>query len=103
MGVITALHGFLGLPEDWDFLRRAGFVVTTPDLSEIPPEGETLLGYSMGGRLALLALANGAKYRRAVIVSSAISFEGDVEQRRAEDERWAERFERGEWYSVMRD
>ncbi len=103
MGVITALHGFLGLPEDWDFLRRAGFVVATPDLSDIPPEGDTLLGYSLGGRLALRALANGARYRRAVIVSAAISFDGDVAQRREQDEHWAERFERGEWYSVMRD
>jgi len=103
MGMITALHGFLGLPEDWDFLKRAGFEVNTPDLSEIPTEGDTLLGYSLGGRLALRALVNGAKYRRAVIVSSAISFEGDIEQRRAQDEYWAGRFERGEWYSVMRD
>ncbi len=103
MGVITALHGFLGLPEDWAFLRHAGFVVTTPDLAEIPTAGDTLLGYSLGGRLALRALVSGAKYRRAIIVSAAISFDGDVAQRRAQDERWAERFERGEWYSVMRD
>src|SRR5437764_3688750 len=99
--MITALHGFLGLPTDWDFLRRAGFEVITPDLRHIPQEGDTLLGYSLGGRLAWHALLGGARYRNAVIVSAGLGVE---DQKRIEqDEHWARRFEHGEWYALMRD
>lgn len=101
--MITALHGFLGLPSDWDLLKRAGFSIVTPDLRVIPPEGDTLLGYSLGGRLALHALLGGARYRNAVIVSAGLGVEENREQRVARDEHWAERFEHGEWYAVMRD
>ncbi|HVR40611.1 MAG TPA: alpha/beta fold hydrolase [Thermoanaerobaculia bacterium] len=93
--MITALHGFLGLPRDWDFLP---FDVIAPPLDAIPQTGDTLLGYSMGGRLALRALINGATYQRAVIVSAGIT----VEPGRAErDEIWARRFETEEWSSLM--
>src|SRR5436853_6702916 len=67
--VITCLHGFLGLPRDWDFLREAGFEIETPPLDAIPPRGDVLLGYSMGRRLALRALGG---YRRAGIVSARV-------------------------------
>jgi hypothetical protein len=53
--VITCLHGFLGLPSDWDFLRDAGFEIETPPLDAIPPRGDVLLGYSMGGRIGRAA------------------------------------------------
>ena len=97
--VITCLHGFLGLPSDWNFLRDAGFAIETPSLDAIPPEGDVLLGYSMGGRLALQALLGGAKYRRAVIVSARVS---NAEPGRREwDEQWAKRFESEEWSSLM--
>ena len=103
--MITALHGFLGLPSDWDFLRDAGFEVITPPLAQIPPEGDILLGYSMGGRLALRSLIDGASYRRAVIVSAGLGVEDEQERgaRRIEDERWARRFERDEWNTLLRD
>jgi 2-succinyl-6-hydroxy-2,4-cyclohexadiene-1-carboxylate synthase len=100
MEVITALHGFLGLPSDWDFLRMD---VIAPDLRDIPREGDTLLGYSLGGRLALHALLDGARYRNAVIVSAGLGVEEDRDARLAQDEHWAERFEHGEWYTLMRD
>ncbi|MGZ7032221.1 MAG: alpha/beta fold hydrolase [Thermoanaerobaculia bacterium] len=98
--MITALHGFLGLPSDWDFLREAGFTIETPPLDAIPDEGDVLLGYSLGGRLALQALVGGAKYRRAVIVSARVS--APDSNRRETDEAWARRFEHDEWRSVMR-
>jgi 2-succinyl-6-hydroxy-2,4-cyclohexadiene-1-carboxylate synthase len=101
--MITALHGFLGLPSDWDFLRRAGLDLLAPNLRDIPREGDTLLGYSLGGRLALHALLDGARYRNAVIVSAGLGVEHDREARFAQDEHWAERFEHGEWYTLMRD
>jgi 2-succinyl-6-hydroxy-2,4-cyclohexadiene-1-carboxylate synthase len=89
---IVALHGFLGLPSDWDFLREAGFDVVTP-----PREGDVILGYSRGGRLALQALLNGAKYKAAVLVSTRIS--PAAESREA----WAQRFERDGWETLLRD
>jgi 2-succinyl-6-hydroxy-2,4-cyclohexadiene-1-carboxylate synthase len=60
-----------------------------------------LLGYSMGGRLALRALLNGAQYRRAIFVSTRVS---DAEaDRRERDETWARRFEADDWETLMRD
>jgi 2-succinyl-6-hydroxy-2,4-cyclohexadiene-1-carboxylate synthase len=107
MAMIVALHGFLGHPSDWNFLRDEGFDVRAPNLFDGEPigDGDTLLGYSMGGRLALHALLNGAKFSRAVIVSAGLGVEGDDAraERRVADEAWAQRFERNEWSDVMRD
>ena len=101
--VVTALHGFLGLPSDWDFLTAAGFAVETPPLDSIPPAGDVLLGYSMGGRLALHALLGGAKYRRAVIVSAGLGIADRVarEERQRTDDRWARMFEKLPWRRVV--
>ena len=103
--MITAIHGFLGLPSDWDFLRDAGLEVDARRHGEIPSSGDILLGYSMGGRLAVRALLDGAQYRRAVIVSAGLGIEGEAERaaRRAADEQWARRFEHDEWTSLLRD
>jgi 2-succinyl-6-hydroxy-2,4-cyclohexadiene-1-carboxylate synthase len=103
--MITALHGFLGRPADWDFLCDAGLDVDARELDDIPPSGDTILGYSMGGRIALHALLDGARYRRAVIVSAGLGIEGENERasRRAADEKWASRFEHDDWESVLRD
>jgi 2-succinyl-6-hydroxy-2,4-cyclohexadiene-1-carboxylate synthase len=101
--VITCLHGFLGNPHDWDFLREAGFTIETPPLDAIPPHGDTLLGYSLGGRLALHALLAGAQYKRAIFVSTGLGIEGEEARaaRRAADESWAQRFETEDFDSVM--
>jgi 2-succinyl-6-hydroxy-2,4-cyclohexadiene-1-carboxylate synthase len=101
--VITCLHGFLGNPRDWDFLRDAGFAIKTPPLDAIPPRGDILLGYSLGGRLALHALLAGAHYNRAIFVSTGLGIEGDSARtaRRASDEAWARRFESDDFDVVM--
>jgi 2-succinyl-6-hydroxy-2,4-cyclohexadiene-1-carboxylate synthase len=91
--VIVALHGFLGTGRDWDFLRDAGFDVVTT----LQPHGDVLLGYSMGGRLALQALLNGAQYERAVFISTRVSAATETR------EEWAQRFERDDWSTLMRD
>lgn len=94
---ITAVHGFLGLPADWMFLTEH-FDVEMPAIGSIPPRGDILLGYSVGGRLALHALLNGATYRRAVIVSSGLGVEGEARPARsASDEQWARVFESAPW------
>lgn len=99
---LVALHGFLGLPSDWDFLRDEWEVDAIDVLRDpVPPAGDVLLGYSLGGRLALQALLGGATYRRAILVSTRVS---DAEpDRRARDEAWARRFETEAWESVLRD
>jgi 2-succinyl-6-hydroxy-2,4-cyclohexadiene-1-carboxylate synthase len=101
--VITALHGFLGSPDDWNFLRDAGFTIDTPPLDAIPPRGDTLLGYSLGGRLALHALLAGWQYERAVFISTGLGVEGEADRaaRRESDEAWAQRFENDDWNTVI--
>jgi 2-succinyl-6-hydroxy-2,4-cyclohexadiene-1-carboxylate synthase len=117
--VIVALPGFLGHPSDWDVLRAQGFEVESrsyfedsavPSIEDFAEQlatelrpGDTLLGYSMGGRLALEALARGARVARAVIVSAGLGIEGDDlrVQRRVADEAWARRFEHEPWNDVL--
>lgn len=103
--MITALHGFLGRPADWDFLRDAGLDVDARELDDVPQSGDTILGYSMGGRIALHALLDGARYQRAVIVSAGLGIESESDRaaRRMADETWAKRFEHDEWEAVLRD
>jgi 2-succinyl-6-hydroxy-2,4-cyclohexadiene-1-carboxylate synthase len=88
--VIRTLSGFLGLPSDWDFLPWP----------HSPSEGDVLLGYSMGGRLAL-RLLEAERFRCAIIVSAGLNAPDDDRRRR--DEEWARRFESGDWTSLMRD
>lgn len=87
--MIRTLSGFLGLPSDWDFLPWP----------HSPREGDILLGYSMGGRLALQLLER-QPFAKAVIVSAGLN--APDEERRARDEEWARRFESEEWSSLMR-
>jgi 2-succinyl-6-hydroxy-2,4-cyclohexadiene-1-carboxylate synthase len=101
--VITALHGFLGAPSDWNLLRDAGFIIDTPPLDAIPPRGDTLLGYSLGGRLALHALLAGAQYNRAIFISTGLGVEDEAARaaRRDSDEAWAQRFRSEDWNTVI--
>ena len=109
--MIVCLHGFLGLPTDWDFLRVAGFEIREIDLWREPSPlkieaqpGDVLLGYSMGGRLALEILTETpGRWRAAVIISAGLNLEDrdDRAARRARDEEWARRFETEEWTSLI--
>jgi 2-succinyl-6-hydroxy-2,4-cyclohexadiene-1-carboxylate synthase len=88
--VIRTLPGFLGLQSDWDFLPWPHSAT----------EGDVLLGYSMGGRLALQLLER-QRFAKAIIVSAGLNAPDDA--RRERDEAWARRFESDDWPSVMRD
>ncbi|HET7710548.1 MAG TPA: alpha/beta fold hydrolase [Thermoanaerobaculia bacterium] len=102
--MIVCLHGFLGQPDDWQFLAASGFEVSAPNLfrgDRIPNEGDVLLGYSMGGRLALESLLAGARYSRAVIISAGLNLERGREERQSRDEEWAQRFESEDWDALM--
>ena len=82
---MIVLPGFLGLPSDFDFLPEA--------------REHVLLGYSMGGRLALQRLER-ERFDKAVIISAGLN--APDSERRARDEEWARRFESEEWSSLMR-
>ncbi len=68
--------------------------------------GRALLGYSMGGRLALHALLEKSHpWQAAVIVSAHPGLESpaDREARRASDAEWATRALAGEWRQFLAD
>lgn len=122
---LLMVHGFLGSAEDWSGLagalsgtRRclrvelpghggaaavsgltfAGAVASLQRLIEAQPGPVDLIGYSMGGRIALgAALAKPARIRRLVIISSTPGLETGVEQaaRLRSDDALAERLEQG--------
>lgn len=114
-----ALHGFLGLPSDWDFLSDLRPV--TPSIydnitsyeewalqfnaSIDPKEENILLGYSLGGRLALHALvAQPNLWKKAIIVSAHTGISEDSKQQKLlQDEGWANRFESELWDSLIED
>lgn len=82
---LTVLPGFLGLVSDFDFL---------PSVRD-----EVLLGYSMGGRLALDLLQR-RRYDKAIVISAGLNAP-DAERKKRDDE-WARRFESEAWSSLMR-
>jgi 2-succinyl-6-hydroxy-2,4-cyclohexadiene-1-carboxylate synthase len=89
MALIRTLPGFLGLQSDFDFLPWPHSATS----------GDVLLGYSMGGRLALQLLER-ERFAKAIIISAGLNTPDDA--RRARDEEWARRFESEEWSSLMR-
>jgi len=70
-------------------------------------QSNTLLGYSLGGRLALHVLLadRGRHFDSAVIVSAGLGIEGAGERagRPEADGRWAARFECDEWCRLISD
>lgn len=125
--MIWALPGFFGLPSDWDGLRQAlGRTVeihpvdlwaeSHRDLADWArhfnaqvarcDSNPTLLGYSLGGRLALQALLRqGAPFKRALLISThfGLSHADERAARIANDERWAERLLSEEWAQLQTD
>jgi 2-succinyl-6-hydroxy-2,4-cyclohexadiene-1-carboxylate synthase len=69
-----------------------------------PSERPWLLGYSLGGRLALHALLEAPALWRGVIVvgaDSGLSNETEKASRLARDRRWAERFRTEPWENLL--
>lgn len=124
------LHGFLGIGKDWEFLREHGIVVA-PDLNQmlrkIKPlpsiEGisqlllneaqqklknsrtRILIGYSMGGRLAVEVFdKNPEFFDELVLVSAGLGIASDEKERRLEfDKSWANRFATEPFDTVVKD
>lgn len=124
MNKLYALHGFLGRPDDWDLLldRTTQSIdlfepPLAPDLhswgenfnkqiltSSSTPTSRILMGYSLGGRLALHALSqNPSLWNAAIIISANPGLTTDEErsQRQLLDEQWAVRFENEPWEQLM--
>lgn len=139
-GTIWCLHGAVGMADDWRGFSVPGWAVKRVDLwrfldccpMELPDFGRAmneeadrarsaergarnvLLGYSMGGRLALHALladygGQAARGRgrhlwdAAVIVSAhpGLEDEGEKKARRARDAEWAAKALKGDWREFL--
>lgn len=117
---LFALPGFLGQPSDWNFLSPLNFTGIHPfdfsgrSLSEwaavfnqsmqSQTNEKILLGYSLGGRMALHALINSpVLWKGAVIISAHTGLKSQTErtERIAKDEAWALRFLKEEWKSLI--
>lgn len=128
--VVIALSGFLGRPEDWDLIPDLvpdGWSLLTIDLWAKPPvdyaafaddlakeikeqtpdaKVRVLLGYSLGGRLALHALTTHTDlFDGAIIVSANPGLPSQRERdiRLQADAKWAERFRQDDWQTLMSD
>lgn len=120
--MILAIPGFLGLPLDWDFLQLNNlrgvdwqsfslnsFSEWTSEylewvsLQELKPN-RILMGYSLGGRLALHALiAKPELWTGAIIISAHVGLANvqEKEKRYEKDKDWANRFETEDWTTLM--
>ncbi len=126
---LYAIHGFLGAPSDWDVLTPFVFTlnIIAKDIFKVsPPEGgfekwaekfnqnakekeathRVLLGYSLGGRLALHALLQKPSlWSAAIFISShpGLDDQRQREHRINEDCVWSKRFQNDSWMSLMSD
>jgi 2-succinyl-6-hydroxy-2,4-cyclohexadiene-1-carboxylate synthase len=126
--IMYALHGFLGLPSDWDNIKTMlGVSLQTPDLFAIsdssnglecwgqafnkyvakePAQKRILLGYSLGGRLSLHALLDEPELWTGAIIISAntgISYNDEKAARLKNDTHWSQRFLNDEWEALIKD
>ena len=120
------LHGFLGKPQDWSAffpdsslhydLFSAARTPYPANLVEwgdainrdatVTPRPRILLGYSLGGRIALHALAQGPELWSAAVIISAhpgLSSASEKKERLKQDEMWARRFVSDDWTKLMQD
>lgn len=122
MKIVYALHGFLGLPTDWKStlpgvnpvdVVQVGHPTETGlwewaecfnDLAAKGSHRRVLIGYSLGGRLALHALLhNPALWSAAILISAhpGLKSAEECSDRVQKDRSWAERFEKESWGSLM--
>jgi 2-succinyl-6-hydroxy-2,4-cyclohexadiene-1-carboxylate synthase len=115
--MIYALHGFLGLPEDWNILEhphRAIDLYKThrQDLGgwarefnrTVQEPHPILIGYSLGGRLAMHALLDTpGKWKAAVLISAHPGMPSETERqaRILHDQKWAGRFAAEPWDELL--
>ncbi len=119
---IYALHGFLGRPSDWNFLHPQPISIDLMDQSmpvknpwewahrfnhEITHHSGTLnilLGYSLGGRLALhVLLDDPSQWDGAIFISThpGLATQEEREHRKKMDAEWALRFSTEPWNDLL--
>ncbi len=75
-------------------------------LSSYNGGADVLLGYSMGGRLALhLYELAPERWREVILISTHLGIENRIEREKRvlHDQKWAERFRRDDWQSLLND
>ncbi len=120
---LHTLHGFLGLPEDWelfngsqvvnhlniyDYSDQPGFkafaqIVNQSLIEEQRPR--VLMGYSLGGRLALHTLIDSPQLWDAAVIISAhpgLQDEQAKQLRYMQDLQWAHRFLQEPWHKTLK-
>lgn len=127
-----ALHGFLGLPEDWkpvqadlhykfNAVNLYSAYSSPPSMGDLPGLSELadqilanhnsagwIMGYSLGGRIALHCLTSplAGSVRTAVIVSGGLGLADDDpngrKERLASDAKWANRFQNEPWDTTVK-
>jgi 2-succinyl-6-hydroxy-2,4-cyclohexadiene-1-carboxylate synthase len=132
---IHFLHGFLGKPSDWNFIHDKkstnkyifhsieDFMPNDPikekylqkwavkfndfifKSSQFGGDKNILVGYSLGGRLALHSLCKNNNWKGAIIVSAnpGLTNENDKLARLENDKKWARRFLEDDWSQLMHD
>jgi 2-succinyl-6-hydroxy-2,4-cyclohexadiene-1-carboxylate synthase len=109
MNRIVALHGNLGMPDDWLELEQLSGLsfdkrcLWEPDALEFEA-GDVLLGYSLGGRLALqAAVAEPEKFSKVIVLSAhpGLATEAERKARRLQDAVWAERALTAPWAEFL--
>lgn len=108
MSRIIALHGNVGSPADWmplemEFGRLEKRCLWEPGALEFA-EGDTLVGYSLGGRLALQAAAAAPqKFRRVVVLSAhpGLTTQHERLERLEQDKLWSERAAHLPWAEFL--
>ncbi|MES2854472.1 MAG: alpha/beta fold hydrolase, partial [Bdellovibrionota bacterium] len=126
---VIAIHGFLGLPSDWDLvftgvsgleiehvnlwndLKTLGSSASFRTWAELfiertgkNPERPMLVGYSLGGRLAMQAITMAPHAFSSAVIVSANPGLKNVDEKRdrlAADFKWAERFSKEPWSELM--
>lgn len=111
--MIVALHGFLGLPSDWESISL-NLPIQAVDIAchnnfwgwakTFNANSRILMGYSLGGRLAMHALLEKPGQWDAAIIISAnpgLSNPEEKKKRLEKSRLWASRFEHDPWDKLM--
>ncbi len=109
-----ALHGFLGLPSDWDFMQpKHPINLWTTEITPFEQWARTfnewadpgiLMGYSLGGRLALHCLIESpSQWRAAIIISAHPGLKKGKKKRIEHDRQWADHFAKKNWANLIHE
>lgn len=87
--MIHLFHGFLGSPDDFDFLKRDDIIShDIYAMEEFPRIGpaDTIIGYSLGGRIALdIAAAHNFQLKKIVLINCHPGLASEKERSQRKD------------------